>query len=172
MVCKKFSKCISSKCCELTKIDSECLQIKKRMADFGEHGKKYRLNMPDDVSAMVYKVDNHIISGNHTMKCDGLVITDGCTKGNKAIFVECKGTDLHRAFEQLSTTVEMLKDIINKNGRYKYYARIVYTGGSQAVYFNEKKKLNDLLRRINGGIKGIFIEARSKRFEESLDNLN
>lgn len=68
-----------------------------------------------------YLIDGHVISSSEIKKCDHLLLN----KSDKnAIFIEIKGSDLLAAIEQITVTVDKLKDELKE---YSIFARIVLT---------------------------------------------
>ena len=170
MICESFADCIEWKSCQLAKVDKSCMKVQKNTAYCGQHHRDYYLELPKDIQALKYGVDGHVVRGNSQVKCDNLVLTDAYNNVKRAVFVELKGTDVHHAYEQIIMTISLFKEILTKK-QYRCYARIIYSGGTQAYSNNDKEKLNNMLRRINGGCKGSFVKLGSRKLDEKLVEL-
>lgn len=72
-----------------------------------EFGKEFRINNPRRKSIRVCKVDDGLIRGNSTKKCDYLFVLD-CANVETIVLVELKGIDHIKAVEQLVATAEQL----------------------------------------------------------------
>lgn len=70
-------------------------------------------NNPNQISISVVKVDGGLITDNHQSKCDYLLHWQKEKESNKleqvVFFVELKGGDIEKAFEQLNNTIQLTK---------------------------------------------------------------
>lgn len=167
MICTGFKNCLASKRCCLNIKDTSCINHYKKEVICKQNKREYCLVLKEQVTALKYEIDGHVIYDNNQIRCDNLILTDGFVDKDKAIFIELKGTNLHHAYDQLYESITSLKNIIGSN--YKYYARIVHTGGTQANSIKDKERLNKLLKQINKSEKGIFVLLSSRIMKETID---
>ncbi|GHV21179.1 hypothetical protein FACS189428_1170 [Clostridia bacterium] len=91
-----------------------------------------------------YRVDGNLISEGK--KCDFLLLN--CEK-KKAYFIELKGSDLHQAIDQITTTIDMLKNSLSD---FTICARIVLTRVNSTCLEDLKyKTLKKKVKELNGG---------------------
>lgn len=65
-------------------------------------------NNPNQISISVVKVDGGLITDNHQSKCDYLLHWQKETE-QVVFFIELKGGDIEKAFEQLTNTIQLTK---------------------------------------------------------------
>ena len=90
----------------------------RRVVSLSEAGKNYRLNNPQPLRLLVYKVDAGMIA-NQQERCDFAI---GIPLDGRVYFVELKGKDLQKAASQILQTLVTLNSKING---YILFARIV-----------------------------------------------
>lgn len=95
---------------------------KRKVIVIEENNCEYKVINKSSKEFYIYKVDGDLISPNTSSKrCDFLLI---CNADNKAYFVELKGKDINKAFEQIEATLEN-KIITSELKKFKYYIRVV-----------------------------------------------
>lgn len=93
-----------------------------------ENGCSHIGNNKDNSYIRQYKVDGDVFSPASTAeRCDYLLLND--TKQN-AYYIELKGSDIHKAMQQIDNSVSMLQPA---HAGYTVYRRIVYRTGSHDV---------------------------------------
>jgi hypothetical protein len=101
-----------------------------------------------------YRVDGNLIKEGK--KCDFLLLN--CEK-RKAYFIELKGSNLHRAIDQINQTIDLLQSSIKDD--FAIYARIVLTRVNTINLEDLKyKNLNKKVENLNGDLKKGSIQLR------------
>jgi hypothetical protein len=88
-----------------------------------ENSTRYVLNMKPSKECAVYKVDDGIIKGTDTDKCDYFFWIRTSMNSDAGIFVELKGHDVPHAVKQLEATLKYPLFAMNKCD--STYARII-----------------------------------------------
>lgn len=121
----------------------------------------YRLLNKDGKEIVVYKIDEGLIKGNKTKKCDYGIYTEN----DFLILVELKGADLNQAIDQINETMNIL--LKSPNVRVKTLkARVVMSKVRvPSIQSTKEKQLKQLLQKSYGG--GDFLK-KSVCLEEVL----
>jgi len=117
------------------------------------HSTEYRyINLSSDHLAK-YRVDGGLIMDGG-VKCDFLLLN--CEK-KQAYFIELKGSDIFHAIDQISRSIDLLKDHL-KN--FAVFARIVVTRVNTTNLKNDRRYLK--LKRKVESLHGNFKEQSKK----------
>jgi hypothetical protein len=110
-----------------------------------------------------YKMDGGIILADRTVpagtvKCDYLIVIDA--PDEEAVLVELKGIDVRKAFDQISATLDLYKDLFVTFGH--VYARVVATSAIPNLKASpEYVKLATKVKRYHGNVK-----IKERKFSE------
>lgn len=118
---------------DLSFFESQCDKNAKIIIckDFGIC--EYEAHNNSDSQVRKYKIDGEVINDIEIEKCDYLVLND---TEKTAYFIELKGSDIHKAINQLENTYSLLKENLFD---YQEFFRIVYRSGTHSV--NDSKTI-------------------------------
>lgn len=121
----------------------------------------YRLLNKDGKEIVVYKIDEGLIKGNKTKKCDYGIYTED----DLLFLIELKGADLNQAIEQINETITILLKRPNIQVK-TLKARVVMSKVRvPSILSTKEKQLKQLLQKFYGG--GDFVK-KSVCLEEVL----
>lgn len=117
----------------------------------GEHDRKFTLTVPKSATVKKIRIDDGLVSGNQSKKCDWAITVNPSTQ-EYFFFIELKGGDLAHAVKQLEASIIELKRL---HGAYKQKqahavcSRIIPSFDSrfQVAVKNFKDKHGFLLKR-------------------------
>lgn len=171
MKCENFSICISNTC---PTNNNRCLEYKDNehsKVTCQENGLRYEVKNNNSSIIAKYHVDGQVISGNEK-KCDYMLI-NYCTDHCKVIFIELKGQNVPRAFEQISNTVVQLRQDLDHLPNVRYYARIV--SGKCTINYLTTPKGEEFIEQfinINSNKKGkCYVKLKSGTLNEKISDL-
>lgn len=172
MTCKRFKDCVSvsnTQC--LTNNNNDCLMFKSntKVLSCSENRKKYYLENCEDRIVAKYHIDDGVIAGQESSKCDYMFVgySDNHCKKDTVIFVELKGSKINHAFVQLENTIKSLVLDNRFPNKVKVYARIVSSGiPPKSKSPTRQESLLNLLAIINGEKNG------SKYFDKGTTELH
>lgn len=114
-----------------------------------EKGKSFSLENPSGRCVARVKVDGCVITSNEMKKADFLIVD--CDK-NTAYLVECKGTHVDHACEQIIDTINILRDVFGL--AHSLNACIVCRRGpTPRIISSFQKKLDKICRKKGGKLK-------------------
>lgn len=160
MTCKRFKDCVcvsNTQC--LTNNNNDCLMFKNntRVLSCSENRKKYYLENCGGRVVAKYHIDNGVIEGQNSSKCDYMFVgyqDDQCQK-DIVIFVELKGCKINHAYEQLEETIKSLVSANRFPNKVKVYARIVSSSTPPKTKNPiQQENLFNLLGSVNGEKNG------------------
>lgn len=132
-----------------------------------ENKKKYVLNNPNKNMVTVYQVDGGVIVEDksvpaNTLKCDYMYCVENDSSPT-AILIELKGTDVNKALDQVSATLDRYEKFFAKFSR--VLCRIVVTNSTPKIRYTSKYIcLSKRLKRRAGDI-----EIRERQLLETLN---
>lgn len=177
MICDKLLTCVRA---ELSSGDAsitcnrrgECIVSSDARSEVRceEKGKQYILENDTKEQIINYLIDGGVIRKQYTgtTKCDGLFVLKTNDSTFDVILIELKGTEVKRAFEQLSSVL-VLEDFSDLYKACSHiYARIVMAAACPNLKADPRYvKLAKIIRRYGGNIK-----IHKKRFKEKRTNLS
>ena len=139
---------------------SEFQHEARKIVSFKDKGRsEYRYNNQSANYLAKYRVDDGLISNNDP-KCDFLLLN--CEQ-KKAFFIELKGSNIVRAIEQITRSMD---DLQGNLGGFAVFARIVLTRDN-TTKLNIGNKLLKLEQKVKA-LNGDFIKASRGLLEETI----
>lgn len=114
-----------------------------------EHNMKYELKNEDRLCIKKLHIDNCLITGSNSTRCDYVVFV--CSS-KSCCLVELKGSNIDHACDQILNTTILINNILNKCN--KIYARVVASRmPTPNIRSSHKTKLDNFCRSHRGNLK-------------------